>query len=198
MIRTFRVLLAPLSRGLGTGAHAFESQMLLPQMPAVKVHLSRRGTSTRLEIAHAVCDVDTQNGQVRIFDKKGNLLLSETAGGRTIESVELSDGSAFAVSQSFESGGDERIFGTGCFQDGALNIRRLPRRLTQVNTQISLPFVISNKGYGLLWNNPGMSEFNTPTRKLVLEKVKHSDTISKRRCHHDRRQCPDNAPGRSV
>lgn len=169
--RAFRVVLAPLSGGLGTGAHTFESQMLLPQMPAVKVHLSRRGTSARLEIAHAVCEVDTQNGQVRLFDKKGNLLLSETAGGRTLERVELSDGSAFAVSQSFESGGDERIFGTGCFQDGALNIRRLPRRLTQVNTQISLPFVISNKGYGLLWNNPGMSEFNTPTGKLVLEKV---------------------------
>jgi alpha-D-xyloside xylohydrolase len=33
-------------------------------------------------------------------------------------------------------------------QDGHLNLRGLPRRLTQVNTQISLPFLLSSKGYG--------------------------------------------------
>ena len=32
--------------------------------------------------------------------------------------------------------------------------------LHQVNTQISIPFILSSQGYGLLWNNYGLTEFN--------------------------------------
>jgi alpha-D-xyloside xylohydrolase len=45
----------------------------------------------------------------------------------------------------------------------------LPRRLTQVNTQISLPFLLSSKGYGLLWHNDGMSELNPPDQTIALQ-----------------------------
>ena len=58
----------------------------------------------------------------------------------------------------FVSPKDEYIYGTGQFQDGYLNIRGLTRRLTQVNTQISIPFILSSKGYGLLWNNYGLTD----------------------------------------
>ena len=56
----------------------------------------------------------------------------------------------YQVEQHFVSPKDEYIYGTGQFQDGYLNIRGLTRRLTQVNTQISIPFILSSKGYGLL------------------------------------------------
>ena len=63
-------------------------------------------------------------------------------------------------------------------------MRGLSRRLTQVNTQISMPMLMSSKGYGVLWNNYGMTEFNpseksvrldqtTPTRRLL-----HEDAIA--------------------
>ena len=60
----------------------------------------------------------------------------------------------------FRSKADERLYGLGQFQDGFSNVRGLSRRLTQVNTQISIPMLLSSKGYGLLWNNYGMVEFN--------------------------------------
>ena len=61
---------------------------------------------------------------------------------------------------AFDSPKDECLFGLGQFQDGYSNVRGLSRRLTQVNTQISLPMLLSSKGYGILWNNYGMTEFN--------------------------------------
>ena len=61
---------------------------------------------------------------------------------------------------AFRSEADERLYGLGQFQDGFSNVRGLSRRLTQVTTQISIPMLLSSKGYGLLWNNYGMVEFN--------------------------------------
>ena len=61
---------------------------------------------------------------------------------------------------TFDSPKDEYLYGLGQFQDGYSNVRGLSRRLTQVNTQISIPMLISSKGYGVLWNNYGLTEFN--------------------------------------
>ncbi|MDO4801513.1 MAG: glycoside hydrolase family 31 protein [Prevotellaceae bacterium] len=88
-------------------------------------------------------------------DKNGRILL-QTVGDKVRS----------ANSQTFLNADDEYLFGTGQFQDGYLNVRGLTRRLTQVNTQIAIPFILSNKGYGLLWNNDGMTEFNPATNKM--------------------------------
>ena len=42
--------------------------------------------------------------------------------------------------------------------------------LTQVNTQISIPMLLSSKGYGILWNNYGMTEFNPADQCVTLKK----------------------------
>lgn len=72
------------------------------------------------------------------------------------------------ASLTIPSPADECLFGLGQFQDGVANVRGLPRRLTQVNTQISVPMVLSNKGYGLLWNNYGLVEWNPADHSVPL------------------------------
>nr|MCR5455919.1 glycosyl hydrolase family 31 [Bacteroidales bacterium] len=66
---------------------------------------------------------------------------------------------------------DEYLFGLGQFQDGHNNIAKLPRRLTQVNTQISVPLIISNLGYGIIWNNYAETYFNLPDNQVALKKT---------------------------
>ena len=72
---------------------------------------------------------------------------------------------------TFVSPQDEYLFGLGQFQDGYSNVRGLSRRLTQVNTQISIPMLISSKGYGILWNNYGLTEFNPCSQSVSLTTV---------------------------
>ena len=71
---------------------------------------------------------------------------------------------------AFDSPQDEYLYGLGQFQDGYSNIRGLSRRLTQVNTQISIPMLLSSKGYGVLWNNYGLTEFNPCGQSVALSK----------------------------
>ena len=71
---------------------------------------------------------------------------------------------------AFDSPQDEYLYGLGQFQDGYSNIRGLSRRLTQVNTQIAIPMLLSSKGYGVLWNNYGLTEFNPCGQSVALSK----------------------------
>ena len=76
---------------------------------------------------------------------------------RTFKSV---GGDLFRCEASFTAFDDERIYGYGPRQ-------RRPRfahdqkglcamNSTHRNSQISIPFLVSSRGYGLLWHNPGM------------------------------------------
>ena len=104
--------------------------------------------------------VDAKRQQVVVRDKRGKAVF-------TAVSHQLQNGEA---TLAFNSAADECLFGLGQFQDGYSNVRGLSRRLTQVNTQISLPMLISSKGYGILWNNYGLTEFNPCSRSVKLVK----------------------------
>ena len=106
-------------------------------------------------------DVDKRKRTVTIRDKEGRAVLVATQ-------HRLADGGA---TLAFASPMDECLYGLGQFQDGFSNIRGLSRRLTQVNTQISIPMILSNKGYGLLWNNYGLVEFNPAENHVALVKA---------------------------
>ncbi|MGH8024716.1 MAG: TIM-barrel domain-containing protein, partial [Limisphaerales bacterium] len=63
---------------------------------------------------------------------------------------------------------DEFIYGLGQFQDGVWNWRGMPEQLRQLNTQISIPMIVSSYGYGLLWNNASLTDFNPADRQVML------------------------------
>ncbi|HEX3355380.1 MAG TPA: TIM-barrel domain-containing protein, partial [Tepidisphaeraceae bacterium] len=128
-------------------------------------------STVNIKNAKLQASVERASGAVTFWDSKGKLLLKEKAGTRVLEASTVMEEPCYRVGQGFESPADERLFGLGQFQDGYLNVRDLPRRLTQVNTQIAIPFVISSKGYGLLWHNYGRTEFNPADRKVELSAV---------------------------
>jgi len=105
--------------------------------------------------------IDAEQQTITIKDKNGKPVFKATQ-------HQLIDGLA---TLAFDSPEDEFLFGLGQFQDGYSNVRGLSRRLTQVNTQISMPMLLSNKGYGVLWNNYGMTEFNPSDQSVRLQKA---------------------------
>ena len=104
--------------------------------------------------------VDTRNQTLAVKNKQGQTVFTATQ-------HQLENGEA---TLAFDSPDDEFLFGLGQFQDGYSNVRGLSRRLTQVNTQISIPMLLSSKGYGILWNNYGMTEFNPCGHSVRLER----------------------------
>ena len=113
--------------------------------------------------------VDDCDLQVETDAETQTLTIKDHEGRRLFRAKrhELQDGVA---TLAFASPKDEYLFGLGQFQDGYSNLRGLSRRLTQVNTQISLPMLLSSKGYGILWNNYGLTEFNPCEQKVSFTK----------------------------
>src|ERR1035437_296497 len=120
--------------------------------------------------------LDKLTGKLSYTDNAGKVFLSEKADARKLTSDLIQGEACFAVEQSFESPADESIFGLGQFQDGQYNLKNVARRLTQVNTQIAIPFIYSSKGYGLLWHQYGLTDFNPVDNYIALQKQEQSTT----------------------
>ena len=100
----------------------------------------------------------------------GNSLMIKDKTGKTVFKALSHHVNGDEATLTFDSPKDEYLFGLGQFQDGYSNVRGLSRRLTQVNTQISIPMLMSSKGYGVLWNNYGLTEFNPCSQCVKLVK----------------------------
>ena len=86
-------------------------------------------------------------------------------------------GGDYRIVQKFDSDPDEKIFGMGQYQMANTNLKGCILDLEQRNSQVSVPFMISNKGYGLLWNNPavGRASFGMNLTEFTAEAVKQLD-----------------------
>lgn len=123
--------------------------------------------------------IEVSENTITFLSPDGRLLLKEKE--HNISPSQIQSGRTYISMQGFHSPEDEHLYGLGQFQDNNLDVRGLTRRLTQVNTQISIPFIMSNKGYGLLWNNYGLTDFN-PCDDYVDMKPKagegHATTVN--------------------
>ena len=123
--------------------------------------------------------IEVSENTITFLSPDGRLLLKEKE--HNISPSQIQNGRTYISMQGFHSPEDEHLYGLGQFQDNNLDVRGLTRRLTQVNTQISIPFIMSNKGYGLLWNNYGLTDFN-PCDDYVDMKPKagegHATTVN--------------------
>ncbi len=62
----------------------------------------------------------------------------------------------FHLEARFRAYDDEHLYGLGQHQHGRLNQKGCTIDLIQRNTEVSIPFLFSSRGYGLLWHNPGV------------------------------------------
>ncbi|MEM1515584.1 MAG: glycoside hydrolase family 31 protein [Candidatus Bathyarchaeia archaeon] len=62
----------------------------------------------------------------------------------------------FKIQVYFKSFDDEHFYGMGQYANGYLNLKGCVLELAHKNTQISIPFLLSSRGYGFVWNNPSI------------------------------------------
>ncbi|HEX2913198.1 MAG TPA: glycoside hydrolase family 31 protein [Chloroflexia bacterium] len=94
-------------------------------------------------------------------------------------------GSDYAITVRFESDPEEKLFGMGQYQHDFLDLKNCTLELAQRNSQASVPFVLSDLGYGFLWNNPAvgrvtfgknMTEWSTPSTRQLDYWITAGDT----------------------
>ncbi len=144
------------------------SIVLLQQSTVPTFKVSGDTTSIAIATSKMKAVFDRHSGALHFVDHSGKTFLSEIPDSRRITQTAVQGEETYAVEEGFVSPPGEHLFGSGEFQDGFLDIRDLPRRLTQVNSQIAIPFLLSSKGYGILWHNYGLTDLNPADQRVLL------------------------------
>jgi alpha-D-xyloside xylohydrolase len=149
--------------------------VLINKLPVPAFTFSETSSKLKLRTSAITASFDKQTGVIDYSDNTGKIFLSEKAGSRKLKPDTVQGQNCFVAEQSFDSPSDEYLFGLGQFQDGHYNLKNKARKLVQVNSQIAIPFLYSSRGYGLLWHQYGLTEFNPADNVVALTK---KDTAS--------------------
>jgi alpha-D-xyloside xylohydrolase len=86
-------------------------------------------------------------------------------------------GGSHRVEVLFGASDGERFYGLGQHQHGRLDQKGAVIELVQLNTEVSIPFLLSSLGYGFLWNHPGLGrvELGTTATRWVSEASRQWD-----------------------
>ena len=136
--------------------------LMVTAKPGGTFTVSEAGGKVVVKVGKATAEVSLADGAVSFRDEAGKLVLAET--GRRPFKTETIDGKTFyGVSQQFNPGTDEAFYGLGQHQNGQMNYNGQDVELAQYNRDIAVPFVLSTRNYGLLWENNGITRFGDPT-----------------------------------
>lgn len=105
------------------------------------------------------CTLNVRTGAISFSDSAGNVLLSERQPtGRNISAATFEGESLYSVRQTFETSADDAFYGLGQHQEDAFNYKGRQVIFFQNNTDVAVPFLLSVKKYGLLWDNYSYSK----------------------------------------
>ena len=162
------------------------SLIILPQTTSVKYQVEEQGDSLVITTATMRAVLNEATGHISFFDFKGNVLLNEVAqGGKTFKPFTVPDreigvdiakvpeaqrhGWSWRV--LFDSPDNEAFYGLGQHQSEELNMKGKNEDLFQYNTKVSVPFVVSNKNYGILWDSYSYCRWGNPDDYLQLNRA---------------------------
>ncbi len=112
-------------------------------------------------------------GKLKFYNQKGELLLEEydknrfrrkSAPGEADNALEIGPRTFipyhgtnyYQLAVRFEAKEGERFYGMGQYSQPFLNLKGCVLELSQRNSQITIPFAVSSRGYGFFWNNPAI------------------------------------------
>jgi alpha-D-xyloside xylohydrolase len=132
--------------------------------------VSNSPSSVDIKTSSLTVEIDRATGSVRFLSANGETVLSEQReNGRDFTPVNIAGTRTFHAQQNFLLSPGESLYGLGQHQEGFLDVRDIPVRLLQANTDIAVPFLFSTQGYGLLWNNPSMTDFDPAAESIPLD-----------------------------
>ena len=132
----------------------------------------------------------SDEGWLSFYNQKGELLTEEYWRNRNrinrycvplrVDARELKPvpgGTDFELTARFEAFDDEMIFGMGQYQEKHMNKKGATLELAHRNSQASVPFYVSSRGYGFFWNNPaiGTATFGTNKTEWYAKRTKKLD-----------------------
>lgn len=110
------------------------------------------------------------NGKIRVeVTPPGNVIFTRTSEGKELlreikkntsehygHTFTPLNGDVWRVEQRFHAHEGEKLYGLGQHQHGFLDQKGCLVDLLHRNMEVAIPWLVSNRGYGFLWNHPGV------------------------------------------
>ena len=163
-----------------------QSLIIVPQNSKAQYKVEEQGDDLIITTAAMRAVLNEATGQITFYDLKGQVLLNEVAqGGKTfkpftvpnreigvdIAKVPEAQKHGWSWRALFDSPDNEAFYGLGQHQSEELNMKGKNEDLFQYNTKVSVPFVISNKNYGILWDSYSYCRWGNPDDYLQLNRA---------------------------
>ena len=163
-----------------------QSLIIVPQNSKAQYKVEEQGDDLIITTAAMRAVLNEATGQITFYDLKDQVLLKEVAqGGKTFKPFTVPDREigvdiakvpeaqkhGWSWRALFDSPDNEAFYGLGQHQSEELNMKGKNEDLFQYNTKVSVPFVISNKNYGVLWDSYSYSRWGNPDDYLQLNRA---------------------------
>ena len=163
-----------------------QSLIIVPQNSKAQYKVEEQGDDLIITTAAMRAVLNEATGQITFYDLKDQVLLKEVAqGGKTFKpftvpdreiGVDIAKGPeaqkhGWSWRALFDSPDNEAFYGLGQHQSEELNMKGKNEDLFQYNTKVSVPFVISNKNYGILWDSYSYCRWGNPGDYLQLNRA---------------------------
>ena len=130
------------------------------QWAPVSWSVKQNGDEVDISTAKVTVRVNSLSGAVAYYSPQGRLLLQEkTGGGKIITAAEVMGEQTYHIRQLFDSPDDEAFYGLGGHQNSIMNYKGHEVDLWQYNIVKSIPFLVSSRNYGILWDNNSRTKF---------------------------------------
>ena len=159
------------------------SLIIIPQTSKPQYTVNDHGAIVEVNAKNIKACVDKQTGRITFYDKSGKVLLKEANNGKsftryTVPEENIGIGTLTDAQKNgwswralFESPADEAFYGLGQHQSEEFNYKGKNEELFQYNTKVSVPFIMSNKNYGLLWDSYSLCRWGNPNEYQQLGKA---------------------------
>lgn len=119
-----------------------------------------RGGLVEIATSSLIVRVNPSSGAVGFFDSTGHPILRErSSGGTIITPADVMGEQTYHLQQLFDSPADEAFYGLGGNQNAVMNYKGHNLDLYQHNMEEVVPFLVSNRNYGILWDNNSHMKF---------------------------------------
>ena len=128
-------------------------------------------TTPRLKVT-----VSRADGVIAYSDLAGKKLVAE--GPKTMTPATVNGENTYHAEDNISMyGSEEGLYGLGQHQAGVWNYRGDSVDVSQDNTSIAVPLLVSTNGYGLFWNNASRMRFNNRFVHSLYISAEVADTI---------------------
>ena len=134
----------------------------------VDVDESKDGKYAMLSSSRMSVRLDKKTGQLLILGVQGTPIIKEKATKMVVRKGDADEGKQ-KVGQTWTLEDNEAIFGLGQLRDETICWRGQKKILWNDNTYIAIPYITSEKGYGIYWDNAGKSLFEDSADGMTFE-----------------------------